>query len=131
MRRVDAAAQEACSSSRGRDFQELLAAQSPFHILLLVHFLSLLLPLVAGRTDDPHHLCEVLAGIRNAVRRRAAVVDAVAALELEELAAELELDTPRQYDEQLFGVPMGIRMLAGRATDLELAREDLEVAKRR
>src|SRR5438045_1381225 len=69
-------------------------------------------PLVAGRTDDPHHLCEVLAGIRDAVRRRAAVVDAVAALELEELVAELELDTLRQYDEHIFVVAMGIRILA-------------------
>ena len=42
-------------------------------------FRSSLSSLVAGRADDPHHLGDVVAGVRDAVRRRASVVDAVAA----------------------------------------------------
>src|SRR5919198_269090 len=62
--------------------------------------------------------------------RRAAVVDAVAALEFEKLAVELELNVPGDDDEQLLGVAVGVGLGPSRPTDLQLAREDLEVMER-
>src|SRR5262249_11242784 len=87
-------------------------------------------PLVAGRTDDPHHLGAPLADIGDAVWRRAAVVDAVAGLELVHVAAELQVDGSGDHDEQLFRIAVGVRLFAGRTAGVELALEDLEVLQR-
>src|SRR6478672_10846202 len=90
----------------------------------------LLLPLVAGWADDPHHLSELLADVGDAMWRRAAVVDAVAVLELEDLAAELELDGSGEDDEQLLGIAVSVGLLSRRAADFELPGKDLEVVER-
>src|SRR5258707_1258382 len=86
--------------------------------------------LVARRADDPHDLGDVVAGIRDAVRDRAAVVDAVAGLELEMLVAELELHGAAKDDEELLGIAVCVLLRTGRALGIELADEDLEVMKR-
>src|SRR5438132_3926407 len=65
--------------------------------------------LIAGRTDDPHHFGPVPADVHDAMRCGASVVDAVAALELVEVAAELELHCPGQHDEHLFRVAVRVR----------------------
>ena len=61
---------------------------------------------------------------------RAAVVDAVAALELVELAAQLELDAPGEHDEELLGVSVRVGFRARRSSRIELADEHLEVMER-
>src|SRR4051812_27632445 len=90
----------------------------------------LLSSLVAWWADDPHHFGELLADVRDSVRRRAAVVDAVASFELQELAAEVELDGSREDDEQLFRVAVCVGLLTGRPANLQLSHEDLEVMER-
>src|SRR5207244_2233605 len=87
-------------------------------------------PLVAGWTDDPHHLGPVPAGVHDAMRRRAPVVDAVAALELVDVAAELELHVAGQHDEQLFRVTVRVWLGACRAAWIELSDEHLQVMQR-
>src|SRR5262249_11435609 len=87
-------------------------------------------PLVAGRTDDPHDLGGFPADIRHAVRRRAAVVDAVAVPELVDVTAELELPPSRQDDEQLLRVPVRVRLRPCRAAWVELSGEHLEMLER-
>src|SRR4029078_13141307 len=86
--------------------------------------------LVARRTDDPHHFGDVVAEIRDAVWDRAAVVDAVARLELALLVAALELDRAANDDEELLGVAVRVLLRSGRALGGELADEDLEVMER-
>src|SRR5438105_208144 len=64
------------------------------------------------------------------MRSRAAVVDAVAALELVDFPAELELDASGQHDEELFRIAVRVGLRAGRSTGIELAGEDLEMLQR-
>ena len=127
-RRRQRASKQARPSGRSRDLQELLPAQPPLECL--VHSAPPHLPLVAGWADDPHHFRELLAGVRGAMRGRASVIDAITALQLEELAAELELDASGDDDEELLGVAVGVGLLSGGASDLQLTREDLQVMKR-
>src|SRR5207249_1869794 len=51
-------------------------------------------------------------------------------VELEELAAKLELNGPREDDEQFFRVAVRVGLGSRRSADLELAHEDLEVMER-
>jgi len=64
------------------------------------------------------------------MRSRAAVVDAVARLQLVNVSAELELDISRQDDQELLRVPVRVWLLSGRAADVQVADEDLEVLQR-
>src|SRR5947209_5024076 len=80
--------------------------------------------LVARRTDDPHHFCKVVAGIRDAVGSRAAVVDAVSVFELVQLVAELEPDRSTEDDEELLRVPVRVLLGSRRTPRVELADDD-------
>ena len=64
------------------------------------------------------------------MRCGAPVVDAVSALEVEDVPAELELHAAVEDDEQLLGVAVRVRLRARRAAGVELADEDLEVSQR-
>src|SRR5262249_24037456 len=77
-----------------------------------------------------HDLGASLAGGRRAVWCRAAVVDAVAVLELVDVAAELELHRPGQDDEQLLRIAVGIGLGSRRAARIELSCERLEMLQR-
>src|SRR5262249_28276375 len=91
LRGLRGAGKEAGTSRHRRELEEILAAEPPLDALLHIHNPVLLLPpLVTGRTDDPHHLREPVADVRDAMRRRAAVDDAVAVLELVQVTPELE-----------------------------------------
>ena len=94
-----------------------------FHCVLSLPFPGL----VAGRTDDPDHLCSLVSDVRHAVRRGAPIVDAVASLQVVNVPAELELNVSRQHDQELFRISVRIRLCAGGPTDVELAHEHLEV----
>src|SRR6478609_7816186 len=61
--------------------------------------------LVARRTDHEHHLGGLVARIRDAMRCRALVVDAVAGAELVHVGPELQVHLAFDDDEQLLGVP--------------------------
>jgi hypothetical protein len=63
------------------------------------------------------------------VRGRAAVLDAVARPELEQVLVELQPDAPGEDVEDLLGVAVPVRLLAGRAARLELGDDDLDVAE--
>src|SRR4051812_41940744 len=78
------------------NLQELFATEPPLHGVLLVHSGPPSLSLVAWWADDPHHFGELLAAVRDSVRSGAAVIDAVASFQLQELAAEVELDSSRE-----------------------------------
>jgi hypothetical protein len=51
-------------------------------------------------------------------------------LEVEDLASDLELDLPGEDDEELLRIAVGVRLMARRAADLELADEHLEALQR-
>src|SRR5713101_8172456 len=66
-----------------------MAEAAPHEILPLTHLDP---PLIARWTDHPKHLGNVVAGVRDAVRRRAPVVDAVSLLEFVDALAEMDVD---------------------------------------
>src|SRR4051794_41940725 len=71
--------------------------------------------LVAGRTDDEQNLGGLGARIAHAGGRRAPVVDAVPGREVEQLAAELQVDTAGEDEKQLLGVAVGVWLRPPRA----------------
>src|ERR1700730_11363240 len=64
--------------------------------------------LIARWADDPHHFCRLVVRVRDAVRRRAPVPDAVAGSQLVLVISELEPHGSAQNDEELFGVAVRI-----------------------
>ena len=60
------------------------------------------------------------------MRRRALVVDAVPRGHLVDLGAELHVHTALEDDQQLLGLAVGVRLVAGRAARGELGDDDLE-----
>ena len=64
------------------------------------------------------------------MRCRALVVDAVAGAELVDVCAELQVHRSVDDDEQLLGVAVRIRLVAGRAARLETRDDDLERMER-
>src|SRR3982751_3404645 len=66
--------------------------------------------LVTRRTDHEHHLGGLVARVRDAMRCRALVVDAVTGAELVDLGAELKVNVAFDDDEELFGVAVCVRL---------------------
>src|SRR5205823_14296111 len=90
----------------------------------------LALALVAGRTDHEQNLGGLVTRIAHAVSRRAPVVDAVAGREVEQLAAELQVDAAREDEQQLLGVAVRVRLVPRRAAGIERSSHDFERVKR-
>src|SRR5258708_3467154 len=86
--------------------------------------------LIARRTDHEHHLGALAARVRDAMRCRALVVDAVAGAELVDVGVELQVHVALDDDEQLLGVTVRVRLVAGRTARLEPRDDDLERMKR-
>src|SRR5947209_7607351 len=76
-----------------RQLPAVFTTDPPFQLFSALSHCVLSLPfpaLVAGRSDDPAHLCSLVADVRHAVRRGAPIVDAVAFLQVVNVPAELE-----------------------------------------
>src|SRR5207245_8143900 len=86
--------------------------------------------LVARRTDHEHHLGGLVARVRDTMRCRALVMDAVARAELVDVGAELQMNLALDHDEELLGVAVRVRLVAGRAAGLETGDDDLERVER-
>src|SRR5260221_8417284 len=82
--------------------------------------------LVARRTDHEHHLGGLVARVRDAMRCRALVVDAVPGAELVDVGAELQVHISVDDDEQLFGVAVCVWLVAPPASPVETGGDDLE-----
>src|SRR4051812_10041530 len=86
--------------------------------------------LVARRTDHEHHLGGLVARVRDAMRCRALVVDAVTGAELVDVGAELKVNVALDDDEELLGVAVRVGLLAGRAAGLEAGDDPLQRLER-
>src|SRR5258708_38763309 len=86
--------------------------------------------LVTRGTDHEHHLGGLVARVRDAMRCRALVVNAVACAELVDVGAELQVHISVDDDEQLFGVAGRVGLVARRAARLEAGDDHLERMQR-
>src|SRR5258705_12513268 len=86
--------------------------------------------LVTRGTDHEHHLGGLVARVRDAMRCRALVVDAVAGAELVDVGAELQVNVTLDDDQELLRVPVRVRLVARRTTGLEPGDDDLERVER-
>src|SRR5256885_4697530 len=89
----------------------------------------LALALVAWRTDHEQNLGRLGTRIAHAMSRRAPVVDAVAGREVEQLAAELQVDAAREDEQQLLGVAVRVWLVPRRAARIERGGHHLERMK--
>src|SRR6476646_3097352 len=97
---------------------------------LVIPSSPLFVELVAGRADHDEHLCRIVAGVAHAMGGRAAVVHAVAGAEVVHVGAELDVHPAPYDDENLLGVSVRVRLVAGGAAWFELRGDDLERVER-
>src|SRR5437868_10566417 len=95
--------------------------------LRLSVFISLLS--VTGRSDHVEDFRALGPGVAHAVRGRAAVVHAVTCVELVDVGTELEVHPAFNDEQELLGVTVRVRLVAGRSTWVELGGDDLERVK--
>src|SRR6476661_872351 len=86
--------------------------------------------LVARRTDHEHHLCGLVARVRDAMGCRALVVDAVPGAELVDVGAELQVNVTLDHDQELLRVAVRVGLVSRRAAGFEQGDDDLERVER-